>query len=681
MTRRLTISFLALSVAGNALAQTSQADNRFTLGTVTVTAPRVEDFAPSPLVISDADIERLDLTRLSDVLATQPGLTLTPGARGSGRNEDRVYLRGFDGLQVPFLIDGIPFYISYDGEPTDLARFTTFDLAAVEVSKSYVPIAAGPGALGGAINLVTRRPSKAFEGNAGITYDADSDFGARGYHGYLNLGGRRGDWYAQLGLSRLKTDAWRLSDDFAPAGAPVTAPLPGNLQPAGERLRSQSEDSKISLRVGYTPNETDEYAFSFYDQQATKQVPPYAGPPDPNQRFNYFDWPQWDKRSFYFLSNTSFNERLWLRTRLYYDIFRNSLNAYDNIDYDSQNTSRAFTSDYDDHSVGGSVVLGLAMGPGELQFATHVREDYHKDVQAFPARVPPTLRFEDRTISLGAEYRWALAPAWSAVIGVSHDSRDAQQAQDQNAAGASFDLDEQSATNMQGALTWNISEGSQVHASIGHRSRFPSMFERYSYRLGSAIANPGLQLERSTNYEIGYSGTITGALRLTAAAFLSDLDDLIQPVTVSPGVTQNQNVGSARYSGAELGLKWSPLDVLDLDLNYTYLDRESTSTPRRILFGTPRNSAFAFATWRPVERLQIVPGIEYATDRRTSDVASARGEPVDGYTLFHLRAILTVFDHYSIELGARNLGDRDYQLDYGYPREGRSYSLTFRARY
>lgn len=676
-----TIASLSFLLAASAAAQTQSVDNRFVLGTVTVTAQRAGNTDLPALVIPQKDMELLDVVRLSDVLATQPGLTLTPGSRGSARNEERVYLRGFDGLQVPFLIDGIPFYISYDGEPTDLARFTTYDLAAIEVSKSYIPVSAGPGTLGGAINLVTRRPTKSFEGDAGVTYDVNDEFESKGYRGYASFGGRWGDWYAQASVSQLQQDAWWLPDDFAPAGPPVSAPLQGNLQPAGERLRSEAEDRKISARIGYAPNDTDEYAFSFSDQKATKQVPPYAGPPNPNQRFNYFDWPEWDKQSFYFLSNTAFNDTTWLRTRLYYDIFQNSLNSYDNINYDTQTTPRAFSSSYDDHSVGGSLVTGIAVGEGEITLAAHLRDDYHKDIQTFPARVPPTLKFQDRTTSFGAEYRLPLAGSWNAVFGVSHDSREAEEAQDSNRAGASFDLKSQSATNMQAGVTWNLTESSQLHASIGERSRFPSMFERFSYRLGSAIPNPGLELERSTNYEIGYSGSVFDSLDVSTAIFLSDLDDLIQPVTVSPGVIQNQNVGSARYSGAELGINWAALDSLDINLNYTYLDRESTSTPRRILFGTPHNSAFAFVTWRPFSTVQIVPSIEYASERRTSDVASAGGEPVDGFTLLHLRAIVAVGENYSVEVGARNLTDENYVLDYGYPREGRNYSMSFRARY
>ena len=81
----------------------------------------------------------------------------------NSRNEDMVYLRGFDVRQVPLFIDGIPAYVPYDGY-VDFGRFTTFDLAQIRVAASGASLMYGPNTLGGAINLVSRKPVRAFEG-------------------------------------------------------------------------------------------------------------------------------------------------------------------------------------------------------------------------------------------------------------------------------------------------------------------------------------------------------------------------------------------------------------------------------------------------------------------------------------------------------------------------------------
>ena len=47
----------------------------------------------------------------------------------------------------------------YDGY-VDPGRFTTFDLAEVNVTKGYTSLLYGPNAMGGAINLISRKPVK-----------------------------------------------------------------------------------------------------------------------------------------------------------------------------------------------------------------------------------------------------------------------------------------------------------------------------------------------------------------------------------------------------------------------------------------------------------------------------------------------------------------------------------------
>ncbi|WP_259470065.1 TonB-dependent receptor [Pseudomonas aeruginosa] len=53
---------------------------------------------------------------------------------------------------MPVFFDGIPTYVPYDGN-LDLARFTTNDLASIEVNKGYTSLLQGPNLMGGAINI------------------------------------------------------------------------------------------------------------------------------------------------------------------------------------------------------------------------------------------------------------------------------------------------------------------------------------------------------------------------------------------------------------------------------------------------------------------------------------------------------------------------------------------------
>src|SRR5690606_2748681 len=101
------------------------------------------------------------------------------------------------------------------------------------------------------------------------------------------------------------------------------------------------------------------------------------------------------------------------------------------------------------------------------------------------------------------------------------------------------------AVNAQGAIHWRYTEAAKLHASISSRTRFPTLFERFSTRFGNAVPNPSLDPERSTNYELGWEGSPRPDTNLSAAVFYNDVQDIIQTVVVTTAptqITQTQNV-------------------------------------------------------------------------------------------------------------------------------------------
>jgi iron complex outermembrane recepter protein len=120
-------------------------------------------------------------------------------------------------------------------------------------------------------------------------------------------------------------------------------------------------DQKFSLKLGWTPNATDEYALSYYRQESEKGTPPYAGPF--NLPIRYWRWPTYDKESIYFLSSTGFGSGHYVRFRAYYDKFDNLLRSFDDATFTTQNRGFAFNSTYDDYTWGGGTELGFDLGP------------------------------------------------------------------------------------------------------------------------------------------------------------------------------------------------------------------------------------------------------------------------------------------------------------------------------
>ncbi|MBC3879741.1 TonB-dependent receptor plug domain-containing protein, partial [Undibacterium sp. FT79W] len=162
----------------------------------------------------------------------------------NSRNEKTVAVRGFDSRQVPLFIDGIPVYVPYDGY-VDFNRFSTADLAAIQVAKGFSSLAYGPNTLGGAINLISRKPKKTFEADAmvGVATGSEKQTSA-------NVGTNQGMWYLQTGVSYIQSDGFPMSSDF----------IATSTENGGARNNAYRKDSKFSLKFGLTPNARDEYA-------------------------------------------------------------------------------------------------------------------------------------------------------------------------------------------------------------------------------------------------------------------------------------------------------------------------------------------------------------------------------------------------------------------------------------
>ncbi len=633
------------------------------LGSVVIVDNRGEDSLSGTHVVTREQIRAHDRETLGTALELLPGVTLS---RGGARNEEMVQVRGFDLRQVPIFVDGIPIYVPYDGY-ADLGRFTTFDLERVEVAKGFSSMIYGPNTLGGAINLITRKPQRAFEGEVGGGLSF-TDHGERNaWRTYANLGSNQGNWYLQAGLSYLDEDHFRLPGSFD------TAPY----QAEGRRHNSYRTDQKASFKLGLTPNDSDEYMLGYVRQEGEKGNPPYAGRLSSSR---YWQWPTWDKTSVYLGSSTGLGDHR-LKFRAYHDTYENSLFAYDDASYSTQSTPRAFRSWYDDYSNGLSLEDQWQLTSRDLlRLAYHYKEDVHREHDAGE----PWQRFEDRTQSLAAEYSRELSDSLTLVAGFGHDRRDGRKAQNYAASTGLVDEDggRNHSNNGQLGLFYRPDANSQWRLSVARKSRFATIKDRYSYRMGTAVPNPGLKSEHATHFEVGHSRALGAGWQMDMAVFRSHIDDLLQSVRIddsrcsSPPCSQMQNVDQARVNGLELVLD-GQLQGWDIGFSYLYLDRQNRSDDSVRLTDTPRHKAFASLgrTFGPWELL-------LSADAASRRYSSSDGVQVaDGFAVYRLKGSYHFDDGLTLSTSVHNLFDREYAYSEGYPEPGRTFlvqaNLTF----
>ena len=628
-------------------------------------------------------------------------LTLVPGVHvdgfGGSRNEKVAYIRGFDLFQAPLSIDGVRVYLPYDNR-LDLGRFITPDLAAVEVQKGYVSVLNGPGGMGGAINLVTRKPTKALDFTAQETIDLGNTGKLAAHVGAASIGTLQEKFYLQANAGYRSSDGFFLSRKFDPISFGGVETENG-----GRRDHAETRDWRVNLKAGFTPNDTDEYSISYTKQEGRKEAPsstvePIRGVtgPAPAGGPNFqraWEWPKWDYESVYFLSHTALGDKSYVDGKLFYNKLNNLLSAYDDGTFGPRVTGRSFDSYYDETGYGGSVELGTELIPmNTLKGAFHWRRDVHEPRNLASPGVNTVFDADaeqsENTMSFAVENTFHATERLDLVAGLSYDRRDLDKAEYVVGSGATsslreYDKKNDDAWNWQAAAIYRLSDAGRVHASVSDRTRFPTLWERFSTRFGTAQPNPGLKAERAQNYEIGWTDMVQPGLTLGATAFYSDVKDVIQGVNVGPDLYENKNVGDGDYYGFELKAEWTATDTLAFGGHYTYLRRkiDSPENPTIKPVGTPRNSAFLYARWQAYEGLELTPSVELSSSRYSTNRNENTFDKNGGFALVNMSADYKFTENFSAGVGVRNLFDKNYAVQYGYPEAGRTMFMRAKATF
>lgn len=672
MKKRLTIMSSALFALANVNAQfESDSLKVYSLGNINVVASKVTSSQASN--ISMTQIKDMNRTNLTEAVNLLPGLTVS---EAGARNEGALYLRGFSMLQVPIFYDGIPIYVPYDGN-VDISRFTTFDFSKIQVSKGFTSTLYGANTLGGAINIVSRKPVEKFEADGMIgTKYGRNELGA--YSGALNIGSAQEKYYVMGSFTYIDNKYNTMSKDFV-----VTDAENGTL-----RNRSAFRDIKASGKFGFTPNATDEYSVNVIYQKSNKQISPSVS------GGQYRDYPDYNKYSVYYKSTTKLFTHLKMNLTAFYDNYYNVMDQYDDDTYTLQNTKKAFHSIYDDYSTGGSLVLESDfLKNNSLRFAFHEKYDSHRekngDIKANEitgqtfVQGEPWQNYRDNTLSIGVEDAYDITKDLQVIAGANYNYRSNIKAQeygthyltgDKNVL-YDFPTGTDDAFNYQLGIKYEYVKDHHLSASAGRKTHFASQKDRYSSKFGSQMPNPDLKSETGNIYDITMEGDVYGVFQYSVSVFRNELKDAIYRETVGvqdngDPVYFNVNVGKAIFQGYEVSLGYSPVKSFTIGGNYSFIHRENKYDKDIKYVGVPDQKVVAYAKYTlPFYPISIYADMESNSKRYvTSD-----GETLPGFTIFNAKISCKVTKNINIEIGGKNLSDKNYSIVKNYPREGSSF--------
>ena len=136
-------------------------------------------------------------------------------------------------------------------------------------------------------------------------------------------------------------------------------------------------------------------------------------------------------------------------------------------------------------------------------------------------------------------------------------------------AGLRLDHHSQAGTELvpQGGLTFRLSSMAELKAMVSKGFRNPTIREMYMF----PPANDQLQPERLMNYELAYTHRLLqNRLRLGANVFYMEVDNLIETVRTG-GRPRNVNTGRMENWGLELEAAYDVTSTLRLNANYSFL--------------------------------------------------------------------------------------------------------------
>ena len=154
----LTIIFILVNSVKMSYSQKIDPVDTFKLKEVFVSANKIETELNEPpfnsLVIKKDEINKNMAIKLSDILEEQNGIFLVPDYTVGGM--EGVQIQGISADYIQILIDGLPAIGRLSGN-IDLERFNLDNVKQIEIIKGPSSSLYGSAALGGVINLITRK--------------------------------------------------------------------------------------------------------------------------------------------------------------------------------------------------------------------------------------------------------------------------------------------------------------------------------------------------------------------------------------------------------------------------------------------------------------------------------------------------------------------------------------------
>jgi len=581
------------------------------------------EVASSITVITAEEIEQKQQRTLPDVLREVPGLNLVQTGGPGGTTS--VFMRGTNANHTKVLIDGIDVSdpSSTDGS-FDFSQVLTADIERVEVLRGPQSGLYGSDAIGGVINIITKK------GEGPLKTSASLEGGSFGT-------------FNQTAAASGSTGRFNYAFDLIHNRSTSVPVTPKNLIPAGEKQVDDLSDNKtFSTRLGADLTDTIDVGLvaratqtqlentgDHYDMSSFSMVP------DGSHSYN---------------DNTEYFTRGTVHQVLLNGVFDHTLGlAY---------------SDYRRRYAGTDGVPNYYRGD-------RVKGDWQGNIHVA----------QGETVTLGAESQrdsiddsqTVSGAANNAAAHVTNNAGFVQLQSDwnkrvENAVSLRYDDNSRfgSKTTYRLAPALLLPEtGTKLKASVGTGFKAPSLDQLYdNYPSYNFYANPNLRPETSLGYDAGFEQKL-GGVSLGSTYFHNSIDNLIQSTA-----TSYTNIGKATTQGFENFVSTKPLDNLTLRADYTYTLADNDILHQELL-RRPKHKATLTSTWQATQALSVSGSLIMTGDWVDTDREGAVPRmKASGYTTANLAANYALSDSLALFGRVTNLFDRRVENPIGFLQPG-----------
>ncbi len=633
-------SVVSLVTAAPAIAEDTALPSGDNAEDIIVTANR----APEPLsrigqsvtVIGAETLRTRQTAILTDILREVPGLSVARNGGVGGTTS--VFIRGAESDQTVALIDGVKLNDpSAPGGGFNFGNLLVGNIDRIEVLRGPSSVLWGSQAIGGVINLITTKPTEK------LTINARGEYGYRGTGQLVgNVAGQAGPLSISGGGGYFITDGISAfsearggseRDGYRNFGANLNLNL-ALTKDISLDARGYYSDGGVGID-GFAPP-----AFAFGDTREVSFTREFVGYLGGNVAL--FDGRFRNRFGFAYTDTTRRNEDpAGAPVVTFTGKGRNERFEYQGVADVTDAVQATFglereTSHFDSTSFGGPVTVGRAR-----------LDSVYGQVVATPLA------------------------GLSVTSGVRHDDHD-------RFGGA---------TTFAASGVYSPNSGdTTLRASYSEGFKAPSLFQ-----LQSDFGNQRLRPERAKGWDAGITQrALGGAVTARATYFHRNSTDLIDFIScpVQAGICVNRpfgtydNVQRAVSQGVELSLKLRPVESLQFQANYTYLDAQNRSvgsaTFGRRLLRRPSQSVNASVDYRWA--FGLTTGATVTSVGNSFDNA-ANTRRIPGYLLADIRAALPVFSQAEIYGRIENLFDERYETVPLFGSPGRAAYAGVRVRY